>query len=120
MPEFAIVHAVLTLIHKRESKAVSVKELTKAVNVVLHANGEWLAFTPAEIGYRLAALGLFTRRSSAGKELRLDRDASRLVHALARKYGVPMPTGGFPGYPDCEQSPDVSENQRLLQGVHTL
>lgn len=125
LPEFAIVRAILAVVHsailavvhKREARSISVKELTKQANLSLRSNGELIELTPAEVGYKLASLGLFTRRCAAGKEVKLDRNLSRLIHDLACNLGVPMPEGGFPGCPDCREARDVPEPQRLLHGV---
>jgi hypothetical protein len=114
LPEYAIVFSVLSLVHERKLKTVIVQELAKLVNVVLRANGEVIEFSPQDIGYRLRAMGLFTRRSAAGQALRLDRELSRLIHNLAQYYGIPTPPGGYPGCPDCEGAVQVNENRLLV------
>lgn len=111
LPEFAVIFVVLSLVHKRERKLQAVKTIANFVNAVLRTYGEIVEFTPQEIGNRLAALGLFTTRTSAGKALLLDREVSRLVHDLARRYGVPVPAGCVAGCPDCSVPPDIAETK---------
>jgi hypothetical protein len=116
-PEFAIVYVLMTLIHRRARASVGVAELTKQINVVLRASGEFYEYTPSEIGFRLSSFGLFRSRCAAGMELRLNRSLSVRVHDLARKLDVAMASEEFPGCPDCGSSPDSSEPGAYARNV---
>ena len=113
LPEFAIVVALLALLHERKEPQLLVKELTDFVNTALRAGGEFVQFSPEEVGHRLAALNLYRGRTAAGKVLRLTRELSVQVHGLKRVYGVKTSPANFPGCPDCEQ-PQVTEEKQPM------
>jgi hypothetical protein len=94
----------LALVHEGKEKQLLVKDITCLVNAALRAKGELVEFSPEEIGWRLAELGLYTRRMRGGRGIRFDRELSRSVHALARRLGVSVPPAGFQGCPDCVQA----------------
>lgn len=103
-PECAIAVVLLALVHEKKERELLVKDITCFVNAALRANGEIVEFSPEEIGWRLAELGLYTRRMKGGRGIRFDRELSRSVHALARRLGVSVSPPGFPACPDCEQA----------------
>jgi hypothetical protein len=103
-PEYATAVVLLALLHEGKEKQLLVKDIAHSVNAVLRANGEIVEFSPEEIGWRLAELGLYTRRIRGGRGVRLDRELSRSVHALARRLGVRVSPPGFPACPDCERA----------------
>jgi hypothetical protein len=114
LPEVGIVTAALALIHEREKQQVLVKELTQFVNVVLRAGGEIFEYSPEEIGWRLTKLGLFTRRIAGGKGIRVDREFTRAVHDLARRFGVEKSPDRFPTCPDCNCASKSADSKRVM------
>jgi hypothetical protein len=119
-PEFALVVAVLAYLHQRDKKYIPVNVLATAANAVLRSFGEIVEYSPSEIGFRLASLGLYTTRTTNAKVLRLDRDTSRKAHELARRLGVPLPEKGFPDCPGCGSPARAAENKQVLQGVQGM
>ena len=85
LPEGAILTVGLALVHEAKLKQMLTKALTQLVNAVLRANGEIVEYSPEEVGWRLAGLGLYTHRMAGGNGIRFDRGFSRSVHNLARR-----------------------------------
>jgi hypothetical protein len=115
LPEFGIITALLSLLHERQKSKLLVSEFTTFVNVVLRANGEILEYSPEEIGRRIPAMGLFTKRRNRGNLIKLTRQISRLAHDLSRRYGVTTTPPSFPGCPDC-QAVDVPGRKKIDVG----
>ena len=113
-PQVVIATVLLALVHERRVKNMLVTEITKFVNAALYANGELVEHTPKEVGWRLADLGMHTRRMAGGKGIRFDREFSRSVHNLARRLGVRMSPINFPQCPDCQQSAKPCETKALV------
>lgn len=114
LPEGGILTAALALVHEREKQQVLAKELTQLVNATLRARGEIFEYSPEEIGWRLTKLGLFTRRVAGGKGIRLDREFSRSVHDLARRFGVGISPNRFPTCPECNSASKGSDSERVM------
>jgi hypothetical protein len=114
LPEGAILTVALALVHERKLKRVLCKHLTQLVNAALRANGEIVEFSPEEIGWRLSRLGLYTHRMAGGNGIRLDREFSRSVHDLARRFGVEMSPPGSPECADCREAAKVLDPKGLL------
>jgi len=85
LPEFAITVVLLALVHERKESQVLVKKIAKSVNATLCLSGELSEFSPEEIGYKLAALGLFRKRTAGGMVIRITREISRQAHGLNSK-----------------------------------
>jgi hypothetical protein len=99
--DWQIRRSVLAFLHKREAKRVAVKQITEAANRILRAQGEIVEYSPQEVGHRLKAIGLFTKRGGSGKGLPVCRETSRAAHRLARMYEVPSVVNSVQECPDC-------------------
>jgi len=113
LPEAVIVTVALALVHEAKLKQLLVKDFAQFVNAALRTNGEITEYSPEEVGWRLARLGLYTHRMAGGNGIRFDREFSRSVHDLGRKFGVEM-LPGSPGCPDCQEAAKVVNPNRLL------
>jgi hypothetical protein len=113
LPDFAIIVALLSLIHEKKERQVPVKKLTQFVNAVLSAGGEIKEYNAVEIGRLLSRLNLPRCRTAGGMVIEVTRQVSRRVHDLKRRYGVTTSPNSFPGCPDCEP-PAVPGNRRLM------
>jgi hypothetical protein len=111
-PECAIPVVLLALVHEKKEKQMLAKDIACLVNAVLRANGEIVEYSAEEIGWRLTELGLYTRRMKGGRGIRMDRNLSRSVHNLARKFGVSV-SAGFRGCPDCEEAAKALDPKAL-------
>jgi hypothetical protein len=101
-PESVILEAVLVCFHEKKKDRVQVKEIAALANTILWSRGEFIDYSPEEVGHRLDILGLQRTRTAAGMFLILSGATRRLVHGLARKYDVPSVTNVVRGCPDCE------------------
>lgn len=110
LPEVAILTVGLALVHEAELKQMLVKDLAGLVNAALRAEGEIIEYSPEEVGWRLPRLGIYTRRIAGGRGIRFDREFSRSVHDLARKYEVEM----RPGSRTCPDCAEVVDSEKLL------
>jgi hypothetical protein len=110
-PDYVIVMVLLALVHEGRKKQLLVREIATAVNSALYAYGEILEYSPEEIGWRLLRLALYTGRMAGGRGLRFDRDLSRALHNLARRFAVEMPN--VKGCPDCGQVDQPYEPKAL-------
>jgi hypothetical protein len=115
LPESAIVTSALALLHGSRPIKMLVSQFAVLVNAALRANGEIIQYNAEEIGWILNRMGLFSRRMTGGRGLRLDREFSKLVHDLAKAYDVTMTPGSFPGCPDCPPPPQTTESEALAQ-----
>jgi hypothetical protein len=84
---YCLLEVILGLLHSKKLKRVRVEELANLTNALLRNNGEFLEFSPKEIGWRLRDFGLTRHRDSAGKFFALGRDESLRVHSLAHSHG---------------------------------
>lgn len=114
LPEVAIITVALALVHERKLQRMLSKDLTLLVNAALRANGEIVEYSPEEIGWRLSRLGLYAHRMAGGNGIRFDRDFSRSVHDLARKFAVEI-LPGSPECPDCQNPAKATDPKGLLQ-----
>jgi hypothetical protein len=114
LPEGAILTVGLALVHEAKLKKMLTKALTHLVNAALRANGEIVEYSPEEVGWRLARLGLYTHRMAGGNGIRFDREFSRSVHNLARRFGVEMSSPGSSECPDCQEAAKVLDPKGLL------
>jgi hypothetical protein len=112
-PDFAIVVALLTLIHERRKTRISMTRLTGFVNAALRASGEIKEYSPLEIGRLRSRLCIPRARNASGAVIDLTRDVSRRVHELKRRFGVVTTPASFPGCPDCEPA-EVGDDRRLM------
>jgi hypothetical protein len=85
---WAILQVILLHLHKGESKAIRIEELSELTNALLRTNGETLVYSPREVGWKLRELGMHRQRDGAGKFLMLGAETSRRVHELGRSYGL--------------------------------
>ncbi|MDP9161622.1 MAG: hypothetical protein M3O09_15495 [Acidobacteriota bacterium] len=97
----AIAEVLVANLHKKDTVRVFVKPLTESVNTILTARGEIVEFSREDVGRKLRNLGIFTKRSGAGKYVLLCREISLLAHRLARTYDVPSLVNAVHGCPDC-------------------
>jgi hypothetical protein len=104
LPEFAIVTALLALVHEGKQSRVPVTYLTQFVNVALRASGEFKEYNPIEIGWATSRLNIPRSRRAGGMTISLTRDLSRRVHYLASRYAVTISPEAYPGCPDCSPS----------------
>jgi hypothetical protein len=103
-PDFAIVVALLTLVHERKESRIPVAMLTGFVNAALRAGGEIKEYSPPEIGRLLSRLSVPRARNAGGVAIDLTREVSRRVHELKRRYGVTTTPASFSNCPDCAGS----------------
>jgi len=101
-PNYAIVEASWAPLH--QGGMIRVSELTEKVNALLQSRGEFLEYSPEEIGWKLKNLGIGRRRGQKNNEVRFSRELSRHLHRLARSYGLNLPR--HENCPDCA-SPEV-------------
>jgi hypothetical protein len=114
LPDFAIIVAVLALVHERKESRVPVKKLTELVNATVSASGEIKEYNAVEVGRLLSRLNLPPRsRTGPGMVVELNRQVSRRVHELKMRYAVTTSPDRFPGCPDCEP-PEAPGNRRLM------
>ena len=109
LPEGAILTVALALIHEGKLKKMLTGALTPLVNAALRAKGEVVEFSPEEVGWRLSRLGLYTHRMAGGNGIRFDREFSRAVHNLARRFGVEISPTGSPECPDCQEAAKITD-----------
>jgi hypothetical protein len=100
--ETVIIEAVLAVFHEKKKDRVQVKEIAALANSILRSRGEFIVYSPEEVGHRLDLLALRRTRTAAGMCLILTRAMRRLVHRLARTYDVPSVANVVPGCPDCK------------------
>jgi hypothetical protein len=100
--ETVVIEAILAVFHEKEKDRVQVKEIAALANSILRSRGEFIEYSPEEVGHRLDILGLQRTRTSGGMCLVLNSDMRRFVHRLARTYDVPSIANVVPGCPDCK------------------
>jgi hypothetical protein len=100
--EVVVIEAVLGVFHENEKKRVQVTEIAALANSILRSRGEFIEYTPEEVGHRLVILGLERTRTAAGMCLILTSAMRRFVHGLARTYDVPSVASVVSGCPDCK------------------
>ena len=83
------------------------KEIAALANSILRSRGEFIEYSPEEVGHRLDILQLQRTRTAAGMCLILTSATQRLVHGLARTYDVPSVASVVSGCPDCEAISDA-------------
>lgn len=86
-----VLEALLLHCHEQQGK-IFVRDITKTVHQIYQERGERLEVTVEEVGHKLKALGLFTRRlGSAGRGLKLDQETQALVHQHAYAFDLMAP-----------------------------
>ncbi len=98
----AIVETLSGYIHDGKQREVRVGELTRKVNALLRFRREILQYSPEEIGWKLRDLNVAKHTNSAGRQVVLRRETSRIVHRLIQAYGLPQRVEA--GCPDCNES----------------
>ena len=93
----AIVESIWVPSH--ESKEISMIEVTKRLNAILHARGETLDTSTKAVGWRMSDLGLPRVRNGKGMWLRFSRDICVQIHRLANNFSLELPK--VDGCPDC-------------------
>jgi hypothetical protein len=100
--ETVVIEAVLVVVHERKKDRVQVKEIASLANSILRSRGEFIEYSPEEVGHRLDILRLQRTRGAAGMCLILTSDMRRFVHRLARTYDVPSVANVVSGCRDCK------------------
>jgi hypothetical protein len=100
--ETVIIEAVLVVFHENEKDKVQVKELAVLANSILRSRGEFIQYSPEEIGHRLDILALRRTRTAAGMCLNLTHAVRQFAHRLARTYDVPSIRTVRSGCRECE------------------
>jgi hypothetical protein len=88
-PRVAILEAVWAPSH--EQNEMSVAEITKRVNAILHSRGENLEYSAREIGWKLRNLHLCTTSNGKCKVLRFSAETRYQIHRCVREYGLQLP-----------------------------
>jgi len=88
-------------IHSREHKQVSVSNLAKDANALLHSRGEFRDHSAEEVGWKLKRLCIPKHTDTSGRQVWLDRYTSRRVHQLAQTYDLPCTQHVGDGCSDC-------------------
>jgi hypothetical protein len=84
-----VIGSVFFLCHQEKKHHLHVKEITIEVNSNLRRRGEMIAVTPKQVGNKLRALGLTTKRLDAyGRGIELLGPVRRRIHSLAWNYKV--------------------------------
>jgi hypothetical protein len=83
-----VIDVLLAYCHGHKLYAVGVKEIAQAAAVALKARGEPVKLEPRRVGAILDTLGLPRKRSSRGFRVRLEAEAQRRIHLLARDYQI--------------------------------
>ena len=101
--ESIVLEALLTACHGAQSGALSMNDLTQAVNTILRGRGEKLEVSAETVGRKLRALDFRTDFIAGGRKgLTLLEETRKKIHALAADYGVRMlragPTEGLCGW----------------------
>jgi hypothetical protein len=97
-----VVETMFDFCHQEEKACLHVKEITSAVNAILKERGETLEMSPKQVGNKLRAMGLTTKRLDAsGRGVQLLDPVRQHIHRLAWHYRV-----GFGGI----ESDDVRMN----------
>jgi len=99
--ETVVIEAILTVFHENKKDRVQVKEIATLANSLLRCRGEFIQYSPEEVGHRLDLLALPRTRTAAGMCLTLTSDMRRLVHQLAHAYEVPSVANVVRSCPDC-------------------
>jgi len=86
-PRVAILEAIWT--PSRQQDQMSVAEIAKRVNAILHSRGLNHEYSVKEIGWKLRNLGLFTSRTGKGKELRFAEKRGE-IHYAARQFRMQL------------------------------
>lgn len=86
----------------KKPDTISLKELTKRVNVMLRSRGETLTLAEENVGWKLRHLGLPRRqRNGNGMFISFSADVGRQIHQLVRNYKLKLPE--FKNCPRCEK-----------------
>jgi hypothetical protein len=86
-PRVAILEAIWTPSHQQDE--MSVAEIAKRVNAILHSRGLNHEYSVKEIGWKLRNLGLSTSRTGKGKELRFAESRGE-IHYAAREFRMQL------------------------------
>ena len=105
-PESVVLEALLVCIHENEKDRVQVKGIAALANAILRSRGEFIQYSPEEVGHCLDILCLHRTRSADGMFLILTGATRRLVHVLARAHEVPSVSNVVPGCPECKAASD--------------
>jgi hypothetical protein len=84
-----VVEAMFEFCHQKEKASLHVKEITSVVNSILKGRGETFEMTPKQVGNKLRAMGLTTKRLDAyGRGIQLLDPVRHRIHKLAWNYRV--------------------------------
>lgn len=103
-----VAEAMLFFCHEEGSKSLYVREITSQVNFLLKKDGEMLTLTPKQVGNKLKAMGITTKRLNAmGRGIQLLSPIRQRIHRLARDLCFDFRGAysdlGSPTCPHCEQ-----------------
>ena len=96
-----IVEVIWAPLH--ETKEIAISRVAELANALLRIRGETLAYSPAEIGWKLKGLGLQRHRNGGGMVLQFSKENRLLIHELAKRFGLKLrPTISCPDCGDRE------------------
>jgi hypothetical protein len=87
-PMSVIIDVLFVQCHDDKRRALLVKEIAEAAEVVLKGRGDPVELEPRRVGAMLDTLGVPRRRTREGFRILLDRDLERHIHQLARDYEI--------------------------------
>ena len=107
-PRVATLEAIWTPSHQQDQ--MSVAEITKRVNAILHSRGLNHEYSVKEIGWKLRNLGLSTSRTGKGKELRFAENHGE-IHYYARQFRMQL--SFVKNCTDCQET-QAAEGKRVV------
>jgi hypothetical protein len=98
---YAITEILWGLLHDGLAPEIRVSELTKNVNALLSSRGELQEYSSKEIGWKLRSLNINRHRDTTGRNILLNREASKRIHMLSVEYDLPLRRLCKSDCPDC-------------------
>jgi hypothetical protein len=84
-----VVEAMFSVCHEERTQSLYVSEIALIVNSILRKRGEILEMTPKQIGNKLRAMGITTKRLDAlGRGIQLLDPIRQYIHRLAWNYKI--------------------------------